>query len=681
MALALATFTVKDNCDRTCGNMSVPFPFGLDESCARNSYLVLSCNHTSGGLSLGDDIPVLDVSVENGTMTIGQYRAFDCYDEGGHLLDDSVPDTSITLGEDGQYTFSDTRNKLTVFGCDTLAFILGANGTAGSGCFSYCHEDINFTAESYCSGYRCCQTSIPKSLRSLNISMISATNYTSVYNFSSCGSAFLVDQDSFNEAQSNRSIYACGANSFCSDFRNGQGYRCLCDAGYTGNPYASPLSPGCQDIDECKDPRRYPCHGNCKNTPGNYTCDCPFGMTGDGKVGCQISGLAPTAAVIVSITLSVVVSGLVLLICKRRAKERYFRQNGGEILKHQRVKIFTEAQLAKATNNYDTCNKLGEGGFASVYKGRIDGDILVAVKKLRDVLVNKPKDMNKDLSLSTHDEFMHEISIVSQVNHKNLVKLLGICLETKVPLLVYEFITNGTLHHHIHDKRSTILHSWKNCLRVASKVALALVYLHSLADPPIIHSDVKSLNILLDEKYSAKVSDFGASVLMSLGKTHIADKVQGTIGYLDPEYLITGELTTKSDVYSFGVVLVELLTGEMPTQRAKYKEKINTIQSIISTMENRTLIHMTKFEASNEAELREIEAVGSLARRCLNFNGIKRPTMREVAKQLARINKNPWADQWDDTETQSLLDNMRCDSLRTSISEMNKLESDCSFGI
>ncbi|XP_039170396.1 wall-associated receptor kinase 2-like [Eucalyptus grandis] len=627
MALALATFAVKDNCDRTCGNMSVPFPFGLDESCARNSYLVLSCNHTSGDLSLEDDIPVLDISLENGTMTIGQYRAFDCYDESGHLLDDSVPDTSITLGEDGQYTFSDTRNKLTVFGCDTLAFILGANGTAGSGCFSYCHEDINFTAESYCSGYGCCQTSIPKSLRSLNISMISATNYTSVYNFSSCGSAFLVDQDSFNvskyelpvpddmlvkkysnvvldwvverdltckEAQSNRSIYACGANSFCSDFRNGQGYRCFCDVGYTGNPYASPLSPGCQDIDECKDPRRYPCHGNCKNTPGNYTCDCPFGMTGDGKVSCQISGLATTAA---------------------------------EILKHQRVKIFTEAQLAKVTNNYDTCNKLGEGGFASVYKGRIDGDILVTVKKPRDVLVNKPKDMNKDLSLSTHNEFLHEISIVSRVNHKNLVKLLEIDHSTLVEELP------------------------RGCL----EVALALEYLHSLADPPIIHSDVKSLNILLDEKYSAKVSDFGASVLMSPGKTHIADKVQGTIGYLDPEYLITGELTTKSDVYSFGVVLLELLTREMPTQRAKYGEKINTIQSFISAMENRTLIHMTKFEASNEAELREIESVGSLGRRCLNFNGIERPTMREVAKQLARINKNLWADQWDDKETQSLL--------------------------
>ncbi|KAK3425143.1 hypothetical protein EUGRSUZ_F01935 [Eucalyptus grandis] len=417
-------------------------------------------------------------------------------------------------------------------------------------------------------------------------------NYTSVYNFSSCGSAFLVDQDSFNvskyelpvpndmlvkkysnvvldwvverdltckEAQSNRSSYACGANSFCSDFRNGQGYRCLCDAGYTGNPYTSPLSPGCQDIDECKNPRRYPCHGYCKNTPGNYTCETNSFIT----LFCVV--------VIVSITLSVVVSGLVFFICKRRAKERYVRQNGGEILKHQRVKIFTKAQLAKATNHYDTSNKLNEGGFASIYKGRIDGDVLFTVKKPRDVLVNKSKDMNKDLSLSTHDEFLHEISIISQVNHKNLVKLLGICLETNVPLLFYEFIPNGTLYHHIHDKRST------------------------------------------------------------------------------------------------------LLTEEMPTQCTKYGEKINAVQFFISPMENQTLIHMTKFEASNEGELQEIEAVGSLARRCLNFNGVKRPTMREVAEQLTRINKNLWADRQDDEETQSVLDETGCDSLRTSIGEMNKL--------
>ncbi|KAL3734477.1 hypothetical protein ACJRO7_023774 [Eucalyptus globulus] len=641
VALALATFTVKDNCDRTCGNMSVPFPSGLDESCAWNSYLVLSRNHTSRDLSLGDNIPVLDISVKNGTMTIGQYRAFDCYDENGHLLDDSVLTLRSHLVKTGNIHshFSDTQNKLTVFGCDTSAVILDATRTSESGCFSYCREDINFIAESYCSGYRCCETSIPRSLRSLHIFMSGSTNYTSVQDFSSYFLSQMICSLKNNQnvvldwvvereltckaAQSNRPSYACGANSFCSDFRRGQGYRCFCDAGCTGIPYASPLSPGCQGITLIKDPRRYPLHGNCKNTPRNYTCDCPFGMTGDGKVGCQISSLATTAA----------------------EPKRDVRQNGGEILKHQRVKIFTEAQSAKATNHYDTSNKLGEGGFASIYKGRIDGDVLFAIKKPKDVLVNKSKDMNKDLSLSTHDEFLHEISIISQVNHKNLVKLLGICLETNVPLLVYEFIPNGTLYHHIHDKRSTVLRSWKNCLRIASEATLALEYLHSLADSPVIHSDVKFLNILLDKKHSAKVSDFGAS----------ADRVQGTIGYLDPKYLTIGELTTKSDVYK------------------KYGEKINTVQFFISPTENQTLIHMTKFEASNEGELQEIEAVGSLGRRCLNFNGVERSTMKEVAEQLARINKNLWANQQDDEETRIVLDETGCDSLRTSISEMNKL--------
>ncbi|KAF8022401.1 hypothetical protein BT93_F0054 [Corymbia citriodora subsp. variegata] len=658
MALALATFTEKDNCDRTCGNVSVPFPFGLDESCAWSSSLALGCDNKSGSLSLGEGVPVYDISVESGTMTVGIYGALDCYDASGRGLNRSLPYAWTKLA--GHYTLSDARNKLIVLGCDTLALISDAYNTFGSGCFSYCTEAVNFTAEGACSGVGCCQTSIPKSLRSLNISMASMWNYTSVHSFSSCGSAFVADQESFNvsdyklpvpddisvkieskvvldwvvqrnltceEAQRNRSSYACGANSNCSDFEKGNGYRCFCKPGYTGNPYASPLFP------------------------------------------------LPGCIVIVAVTSCIIASGLVLFICNRRAKERYFRQNGGEFLKHQRVKIFTEAQLAKATNNYDVGNKLGEGGFASVYKGRIDGNILVAIKKPRDVPTRKLKDMNKDLSLSTHDEFQHEISIISQVNHKNLVKLLGICLETKVPLLVYEFIPNGTLYHHIHDKRLTVLRLWKNCLRIALEAASALDYLHSLADPPVIHGDVKSLNMLLDEEYSAKVSDFGASILISPGKTHIAERMQGTLGYLDPEYLTTGELTTKSDVYSFGVVLVELLTGETPTRRAKSGEKTNTIQAFISAVDNRTLLHMTNFEASNEGEVREIEAVGSLARRCLNYNGVNRPTMREVAEQLARINKTSWADQRNDEETQSLLGEARCDSPWTSISEMNKPES------
>ncbi|KAK3425148.1 hypothetical protein EUGRSUZ_F01947 [Eucalyptus grandis] len=717
LALVLATFAEKDNCNRRCGNLNVPFPFGLDERCAWSPKLALTCDHTSGKLNLLGNIPVYSISVEDGTMTIGNYKAYDCRDESGGHLKGSRPYPGIMLLEDGHYTVSDTRNKFTVFGCDTWALFLDETGKSASGCLSYCRDDVDFTAENACSGLGCCQTSIPKSLRSLRITLSTSTNYTAVRTFSSCGSAFVVDQESFNvsdyklplpddlelknylprknysqvvldwvvernltceEAQSNRSGYPCGANSNCSDFPKGNGYRCFCKPGYTGNPYAPPLSPnsaGCEDINECNDPGRYPCRGNCKNTAGNYTCDCPFGREGDGKVSCQISHHVIIAAVIVAVTLGIVVSGLVLLICKRRAKERYFRQNGGEILKNQRVKIFDEAKLAKATNNYDASNKLGEGGFASVYRGRIDGDVLVAIKKPKDVLVKKPKDMNKDSSLSTHAEFLHEIHVISQVNHRNLVKLLGICLETKVPLLVYEYISNGTLYHHIHDKRSTVLHSWKNCLRIALEAASGLEYLHSLADPPIIHGDVKSLNILLDEKYSVKISDFGASVLISPGKTHTTERIQGTIGYLDPEYLTNGELTTKSDVYSFGVVLVELLTGETPTQHAKSREKINIIRSFISAVENRTLLQRINFEASDEAEVREIEAVGSLARRCLNYNGVSRPTMWEVAEQLARINKKLWADQRNNEETQSLLDETRSDSLWTAASAMNEPES------
>ncbi|KAI6688575.1 hypothetical protein NL676_025403 [Syzygium grande] len=369
LPMALATFTEKDHCDRTCGNISVPLPFGLDESCARNSSFVLTCNRTSAPpkLFLGSNIPVFNISVENGTMTVGSYISYDCRDQSGHRLKGSHPATSIKIREDWPYTVSDTRNKLTVFGCDTSALISDIERTFGSGCFSYCREDINFKAESACSGLGCCQTSIPKSLRSLNIKMGSSTKYTSVRNFSSCGSAFVVDQESFNvsdyklpvpadirlhtlskivldwvvqrnltceQARLNQSSYACGANSRCCYFSNGQGYRCSCEAGYTGNPYGS---RGCEDIDECKDPRQYPCHGNCKNMPGNYTCNCPFGTNGDGKIGCQTSHLVMIVAVIAlpifsitSVALVLGTFGAVLLELLTRKKPTSFVTKSGE---------------------------------------------------------------------------------------------------------------------------------------------------------------------------------------------------------------------------------------------------------------------------------------------------------------------------------------------------------------
>ena len=154
------------------------------------------------------------------------------------------------------------------------------------------------------------------------------------------------------------------------------------------------------------------------------------------------------AAVGASIFL-VVICLLLYMTCTKRIKEKNFKENGGKFLKNQRVRIFNEAELVKATNNYADDRKLGEGGFGSVYKGVLTDNTVVAVKKSKGV---DKAQMNA--------EFQKEMSIVSQVNHKNVVKLLGLCLETKVPLLVYEFISNGTLSKHVHDKGSRILASW-----------------------------------------------------------------------------------------------------------------------------------------------------------------------------------------------------------------------------
>jgi serine/threonine protein kinase len=225
-----------------------------------------------------------------------------------------------------------------------------------------------------------------------------------------------------------------------------------------------------------------------------------------------------------------------------------------------------------------------------------------------------------------------------------------------VPLLVYEFISNGTLFHHIHDKKSQVLRTWTDRLRVAAETALALEYLHSLANPPMIHGDVKTVNILLDEDGTAKIADFGASVLISPGQTDIATKIQGTFGYLDPEYLMTGNLTVKSDVFSFGVVLVELMTGQKPNSNAKSGEKRNVVQDFISSLENNHLFKILDFEADEE-ELEEIEVVAELAKRCVNSSGVKRPSTKEVSDELSRLtslHEDLWG-QKNSEETEHLL--------------------------
>ncbi|KAL8491767.1 hypothetical protein ACS0TY_023382 [Phlomoides rotata] len=298
------------------------------------------------------------------------------------------------------------------------------------------------------------------------------------------------------------------------------------------------------------------------------------------------------------------------------------------------TKIFTEEELEKATNNYAEDRILGIGGYGTVYKGVLPEKRIIAIKKSRV------------MDISQIEQFINEVVILTQINHRNVVKLLGCCLESEVPMLIYEYVSHGTLYEHIH--RGTSWLSWENRLRIASEAAGALSYLHSAASNPIIHRDVKSTNILLDEYITAKISDFGASRLVSLDQTQVITLVQGTLGYLDPEYFHTSQLTVKSDVYSFGVVLVELLTGKMPIDMERSQEKRNLATYFIMTIKENKLFQVLDPRVVREGSMDQLQAIADLTKRCLQFSGEKRPTMKEVAMELEglrKFNKHPWANQ------------------------------------
>lgn len=299
---------------------------------------------------------------------------------------------------------------------------------------------------------------------------------------------------------------------------------------------------------------------------------------------------------------------------------RLIKQQGGSA---NIAKIFTVKDLENATDNFNENRIIGQGGFGTFYKGFLADNRVVAIKK------------SKLVDHTQIDQFINEVIVLSQINHRNVVKLIGCCLETQVPLLVYEFINNGTLcEHSIMNKIKASALSWNMRLRIAAETAEALSYLHSAASPPVIHRDVKSVNILLDDRYTAKVSDFGASRLVPIDQTELSTVVQGTLGYLDLEYLQTSQLTEKSDVYSYGVVLVEILTGKKALCHERSERDRNLANHFLYSLKENQLSKILEDGIVNETSLEEIKEVAMLAKRCLNVKGEDRPTMKEVAAEL-----------------------------------------------
>ncbi|XP_061359689.1 putative wall-associated receptor kinase-like 16 isoform X1 [Gastrolobium bilobum] len=662
-------------CNDTCGDVKIPYPFGTGMSstpdhkpCFLDGRFNLTCNNSTLYLS---NFPVLNISVQ-GQMEVLVYVSSICYSQDGNS------NWNHPTQKFAKFSISKEENKFHTVGCNSYGFLNSFyNGEEYStGCSSKCYGNKREIHNGTCYGIGCCQVDIPPSMRNISIEAKSFSDSTKYWG--NCSYSFVVKDGYYTfdtshlyafpyemlpmvvdwtvgnqgcDASKSGVDYACMNNTYCYDKDTDLGYRCICNEGYEGNPYHS---DGCRDIDECKTSKNT-ClsENNCHNTDGSFKCFCPKGQSGDGTKdgGCHRRDIVTKVVIGTGagfIVLIVGISSLYLIYEKRKLiklKEKFFKQNGGIILQQrlsagentsQSTTVFSAEQLKKATNNYDESLIIGRGGYGIVYKGVLSDKRIVAIKK------------SKIVDQSQIEQFINEVIVLSQINHRNVVKLLGCCLETEVPSLVYEFVNNGTLFDYIHNEGKAGNVSWKTRLRIAAEAAGALSYLHSAASIPIIHRDVKTANILLDDTYTAKVSDFGASRLVPLDQTELATLVQGTLGYLDPEYMQTSQLTQKSDVYSFGVVLVELLTGEKPLCFKRPEEERSLAMHFLSCLKEDRMFEVFQVGILNEENKEEIKEVAILATKCLRLIGEERPSMKEVAMELEGLRlmeKHSWTNE------------------------------------
>lgn len=287
--------------------------------------------------------------------------------------------------------------------------------------------------------------------------------------------------------------------------------------------------------------------------------------------------------------------------------------------------------LCKATKNFSAENIIGEGGFGTVYKGKLKDGTLISVKRAK-----------KNLLQHLSSEFKTEIQIFSRIDHLNLVKFLGFIEQDDERLIVVEYVGNGNLREHLDGIHGGVLELAAR-LDIAIDVAHAITYLHMYTDHPIIHRDIKASNILITENFRAKVSDFGFARLMSddPDATHVSTQVRGTAGYLDPEYLSTYQLTEKSDVYSFGVLLVEMVTGRRPIDRNRnVNERRAVVWAIQKLKEGEAVVAMDPRLRRSPASVTAIEKMLKLAAACTATSRKSRPSMNKCAEVLWRIRKD-----------------------------------------
>ncbi|XP_075511064.1 putative receptor-like protein kinase At1g80640 isoform X3 [Primulina tabacum] len=274
--------------------------------------------------------------------------------------------------------------------------------------------------------------------------------------------------------------------------------------------------------------------------------------------------------------------------------------------------------LVAATNNFSEDNLLGEGGLGRVYEARFNNNLRAAVK---EILIGGQE---------VEREFENEIELSSKLQHQNIVSLLGYCIHGEARFLVYEIMENGNLEFHLHGPSHQLTLSWNVRMRIALDVARGLEYLHEHCNPPVIHRDIKSSNILLDSNFNAKLSDFGLAITGgSSNKANI--KLSGTLGYVAPEYLLDGKLTDKSDVYAFGVVLLELLMGRKAVEKVAEAQCQSIVTWAMPQLTDRSkLPNILDPAIRNTMDLKHLYQVAAIAVLCVQPEPSYRPLITDV---------------------------------------------------